>query len=187
MYHISPTEITNQDLRYADGGFRFEELDPEIFNYNLSDGYALSIPSPEVFDEEASTENKSIEGFEKPQLVYRGNGVQAYLSHTQNFSGREGTLHLGIISPQPISNVNNLVSSFYCMQCLLKNRGFLQRAAKRGTFITPILNQQGNITFRFFGRSGKQIGYAEEIIKRYVEFEFTDSMLKDAIKLYKDT
>ena len=67
-----------------------------------------------------------------------------------------------------------------------KNRGFLQRAAKRGTFISPIPNQQGNITFRFFGRSGKQVGYAEEIIKRYVEFEFTDGMLKDAIKLYKD-
>ena len=95
VYHISPTEITNQDLRYADGGFRFEELDLEIFNYNLSEDYALSIPAPEVIDEEASTENKSIEGFEKPQLVYRDNGVQAYLSHTQNFSGREGTLHIG--------------------------------------------------------------------------------------------
>lgn len=187
VYHISPTEITNQDLRYADGGFRFEELDLEIFNYNLSEDYALSIPIPEVIDEEASTENKSIKGFEKPQLVYRENGVQAYLSHTQNFSGREGTLHIGLISPQPISNVDNLVSSFLLHAMFVKkNRGFLQRAAKRGTFISPIPNQQGNITFRFFGRSGKQVGYAEEIIKRYVEFEFTDGMLKDAIKLYKD-
>ena len=51
-------------------------------------------------------------GYKTPQKVYSADGVQAYLSHTQNFSGKESTLQIGLISELPIINLDNSEDQF---------------------------------------------------------------------------
>lgn len=188
VYHISPTETIDRELVFADGGYRTDTFDFSSFIQSTEDLYSLKIPIPENIEEDLDFNLDAIKGFEKPKLVYKSDGVQAFLSHTQNFNGKEATLHIGLTSKHPISNSDNLVKSFLLHAMFVKkNRGFLSRPAKRGVFITPIPNQEGNMTFRFFGRSGKQINYAEQLIQRFIDFEFSESNLKDAKKLYRDS
>ena len=59
-------------------------------------------------------------GFETPQKVFSSDGVQAYLSHTQNFSGKESMLQIGLISELPIKNRE--LYGFWLIDCYVYSK-----------------------------------------------------------------
>tara|TARA_B100000530_G_C15915823_1_gene471188 strand:- start:711 stop:2009 length:1299 start_codon:yes stop_codon:yes gene_type:complete len=126
-------------------------------------------------------------GFETPQKVFSSDGVQAYLSHTQNFSGKESMLQIGLISELPIKNLENyMASGLLTVMFIQKNRRFYQRAYKRGIALDPSPDDQGNMIFRFYGRSSKQIQYAKQLIQKYSEFVPDERTFKNATKIVRD-
>ena len=107
IYHVGPNEEINQQLQFADGGYRVEDIEElDFINWKKSQ-YALAIPDAELIEDNDTASNKMLAGFETPQKVFSSDGVQAYLSHTQNFSGKESMLQIGLISELPIKNLEN--------------------------------------------------------------------------------
>ena len=119
--------------------------------------------------------------------MYSSDGVQAYLSHTQNFSGKESTLQIGLISELPIINLDNYIASgLLTIMFIQKNRRFYQTVYKRGIAFDPSPNDQGNMIFRFYGRSSKQIQYAKQLLQKYSEFIADERTFKNAAKILVD-
>ena len=66
------------------------------------------------------------------------------------------------------------------------NRSLYQRAFKRGIAIDPSPNDEGNLVFRLYGRSSKQIDYATKILEKFDDFQPKEFMFNNALKLLKD-
>lgn len=99
IYHISPDEDINVTLEYADGGYRVTDLALDLQSSN--DIFAnLKLPEPQIInlDVEEALFTSSGE-YDVPKKIFDEPGVQAFLSHTQNFMGREGVLVLNLKSP----------------------------------------------------------------------------------------
>ena len=187
IYHVGPNEEINQQLQFADGGYRVEDIEElDFINWKKSQ-YALAIPDAELIEDNDTASNKMLAGFETPQKVFSSDGVQAYLSHTQNFSGKESMLQIGLISELPIKNLENyMASGLLTVMFIQKNRRFYQRAYKRGIALDPSPDDQGNMIFRFYGRSSKQIQYAKQLIQKYSEFVPDERTFKNATKIVRD-
>ena len=187
IYHVGPNEEINQQLQFADGGYRVEDIEElDFINWKKSQ-YALAIPDAELIEDSDTASNKMLAGFETPQKVFSSDGVQAYLSHTQNFSGKESMLQIGLISELPIKNLENyMASGLLTVMFIQKNRRFYQRAYKRGIALDPSPDDQGNMIFRFYGRSSKQIQYAKQLIQKYSEFVPDERTFKNATKIVRD-
>ena len=145
------------------------------------------IPAAELIEDDDTTSFKALADYKTPQKVYSSDGVQAYLSHTQNFSGKESTLQIGLISELPIINLDNYVASgLLTVMFIQKNRRFYQTVYKRGIAFDPSPNDQGNMIFRFYGRSSKQIQYAKQLLQKYSEFIADERTFKNAAKILVD-
>ena len=188
IYHVSPDEVTDQNLQFADGGYRVEDISKESFQEWSNTSLALVIPNPEVIeDDDEQSLGLALADYKSPKKVYSDDGVQAYLSHTQYFKGRESTLQVGLISDLPMSTVDNLISSgLLTIMFLNNNRSLYQRAFKRGIAIDPSPNDEGNLVFRLYGRSSKQIDYATKILEKFDDFQPKEFMFNNAVKLLKD-
>tara|TARA_B110000483_G_scaffold136729_1_gene163506 strand:+ start:239 stop:3043 length:2805 start_codon:yes stop_codon:yes gene_type:complete len=187
IYHVGPDEEINKQLQFADGGYRVEEIkESDFINWEKSE-YALAIPVAELIEDDESASVEMLAGYKTPQKVYSADGVQAYLSHTQNFSGKESTLQIGLISELPITNLENYIASgLFTVMFIQKNRRFYQRAFKRGIALDPSPDDQGNMIFRFYGRSSKQIQYAKQLIQKYSDFTADERTFKNAAKILLD-
>ena len=185
---MSPDEVTNQNLQFADGGYRVEDISKDSFQEWSNTSLALVIPNPEIIeDDDEQSLGLALADYKSPQKVYSDDGVQAYLSHTQYFKGRESTLQVGLISDLPMSTVDNLISSgLLTIMFLNNNRSLYQRAFKRGIAIDPSPNDEGNLVFRLYGRSSKQIDYATKILEKFDDFQPKEFMFNNAVKLLKD-
>ena len=187
IYHVGPNEEINQQLQFADGGYRVEDINElDFINWERSQ-YALAIPDAELIEDDDTTSNEMLAGFETPQKVFSSEGVQAYLSHTQNFSGKESMLQIGLISELPIINLENyMASGLLTFMFIQKNRRFYQRAFRRGISLDPSPDDQGNMIFRFYGRSSRQIQFAKQLIQKYSEFVPDERTFKNATKIVRD-
>jgi len=187
IYHVGPNEEINTQLQFADGGYRVEQIQASDFTNWEKSKYALVIPAAELIEDDETTSFKALADYKTPQKVYSSDGVQAYLSHTQNFSGKESTLQIGLISELPIINLDNYVASgLLTVMFIQKNRRFYQTVYKRGIAFDPSPNDQGNMIFRFYGRSSKQIQYAKQLLQKYSEFIADERTFKNAAKILVD-
>ena len=189
IYHISPNENVNVNLKYADGGFRVEKLDEGLLvkeNLNIN----LSLPEPQVIElDDQDTLLAALSGFAVPQKIYSDDGIQAFLSHTQNFVGREGALLINLKSPLPSNNAENLTYAFILNAVFRKkHRTIYQRAYQRnGVRIFSDFDSEGNTVFGLLGRNSTQIKYATDLLSKFVDFEIKERDLKDAIKALRDS
>ena len=190
IYHISPDEEVQVDLRYADGGYRVSD-----FDFNDSDSMllfsGLSLPEPQVIDLDDSEEVlfASSGQYDVPKKIIDKEGVQAFLSHTQNFIGREGVLVINLKSPVPSKSAENLTYAFISNAVFRKkHRLILQRARQRnGVNIFANYDSEGNATFGLIGRTSTQIKYASELLTKFANFKYTDRDLKDGVKALRDS
>ena len=190
VYHISPDEKIEVDLQYADGGYRVTDLN--FSNYNESLKFVnLSLPEPQVIDLSPADEIlfSSSGQYDTPQKIYGEDGVQAFLSHTQNFMGREGVLVVNLKSPVPSQNAENLTYAFISNAVFRKkHRLIFQRAFQRnGLSIFSNYDSEGNTTFGMLGRTSTQIKYATDLLEKYANFKYTERDLKDAVKALRDS
>ena len=189
IYHISPNEMVDNQLQYADGGFRVENLNLSAFAVNDLDN-KLALPEPqliEVDDEEAVL--VSSPGFESPKQIYSADGVQAFLSHTQNFIGREGALLINLKSSQPSASAENMTYAFILNAIFRKkHRTIYQRAYQRnGVQIFSDFDSEGNTVLGLLGRNSTQIKYATDLLTKFSNFEIKERDLNDAIKALRDS
>ena len=190
IYHISPNEDTQVDLKYADGGYRVTDLD--FSDYNLSLLFAdLSLPEPQVINLDDSEELvfTSSGQYDTPKKIYDQKGVQAFLSHTQNFMGREGVLVINLKSSVPSRSAENLTYAFISNAVFRKkHRLILQRARQRnGVNIFANYDTEGNATFGLLGRTSTQIKYASDLLSKFANFQYTERDLKDGVKALRDS
>ena len=187
IYHVGPNEEINTQLQFADGGYRVEQIKASDFTNWEKSKYALLIPAAELIEDDETNSFKALADYKTPQKVYSSDGVQAYLSHTQNFSGKESTLQIGLISELPIVNLENYIASgLLTIMFIQKNRRFYQTVYKRGIALDPSPNDQSNMIFRFYGRSSKQIQYAKQLIQKYSQFAPDERTFKNATKILRD-
>lgn len=189
IYHISPNEIIENELQYADGGFRVESLNLSSLTANNQE-IKLALPEPQLIeldDEEVLL--TSSPGFESPQQIYSADGVQAFLSHTQNFIGREGALLINLKSSQPSSSPENMTYAFILNAVFRKkHRTIYQRAYQRnGVQIFSDFDAEGNTVFGLLGRNSTQIKYATDLLTKFSSFEIKERDLQDAIKALQDS
>ena len=188
IYHIGPNEVSDIDLKYADGAFRVKSLIAKKLTATAYSNIALRLPQPEIIENETDAQMVQSDEFQRPVRIYQDIGVQAYLSNSQDHPGKEGILNLGIISSVPSESVNNLVSSWILNTAFLKaNLRILQRAGQRGVIISPMPNADGNTVIRLFGRKKRNIQYSNDLLDKFIEFEISDRSLKDVKKLYIDS
>jgi protease-3 len=187
IYHVGPNEEINTQLQFADGGYRVEQIKASDFTNWEKSKYALLIPAAELIEDDETSSFNALADYKTPQKVYSSDGVQAYLSHTQNFSGKESTLQIGLISELPIVNLENYIASgLLTVMFIQKNRRFYQTVYKRGIALDPSPNDQSNMIFRFYGRSSKQIQYAKQLIQKYSQFAPDERTFKNATKILRD-
>ncbi len=190
IYHISPDEEVQVDLTYADGGYRVTDL-----NFNDYDSKllfkALSLPEPQVISLDDSEEVlfTSSDQYGTPKKILDEKGVQAFLSHTQNFMGREGVLVINLKSSVPSQSAENLTYAFISNAVFRKkHRLILQRARQRnGVNIFANYDSDGNATFGLLGRTSTQIKYASELLTKFANFKYTERDLKDGVKALRDS
>ena len=107
----------------------------------------LSLPEPQVIElDDQDTLLAASSGFAVPQKIYSDDGIQAFLSHTQNFVGREGALLINLKSPLPSNNAENLTYAFILNAVFRKkHRTIYQRAYQRnGVRIFSDFDPEGN-------------------------------------------
>jgi hypothetical protein len=190
IYHISPDEEVQIDLKYADGGYRVADLN---FNeYDLSILSAdLSLPEPQVINLDDSEDIlfTSSGQYDTPKKIIDQNGVQAFLSHTQNFIGRESVLIINLKSSVPSSSAENLTYAFISNAVFRKkHRLIFQRAFQRnGVSIFANYDPEGNATFGLLGRTSTQIKHASELLTKFANFQYTERDLKDGVKALRDS
>ena len=190
IYHISPDEEVQIDLKYADGGYRVTDL-----NFNEYDSSLLftdlRLPEPQVInlDESDDILFTSSGQYDTPKKIIDQKGVQAFLSHTKNFMGREGVLFINLKSSVPSSSAENLTYAFISNAVFRKkHRLIFQRAFQRnGVSIFANYDPNGNATFGLFGRTSTQIKYASELLTKFANFKYTERDLKDGIKALRDS
>jgi protease-3 len=184
IYHISPDEDINVTLEYADGGYRVTDLALDLQSSN--DIFAnLKLPEPQIInlDVEEALFTSSGE-YDVPKKIFDEPGVQAFLSHTQNFMGREGVLVLNLKSPIPSQSSENLTYAFISNAVFRKkHRLIFQRAFQRnGISIFSNYDDNGNTAFALVGRTSAQKKYATDLLNKFVNFQYTERDLKDAVK-----
>ena len=115
--------------------------------------------------------------------------MQAFLSHTQNFKGREGVLIINLKSPVPSSSVENLTYAFISNAVFRKkHRLIFQRASQRnGINIFSSYDTDGTTYFGLLGRTSNQIKFATNLLNKFASFEFTERDLTNAVKALRDS
>ena len=190
IYHISPDENIEINLQYADGGYRVSEFTFSDYDASLvfSD---LSLPEPQVInlDDPEEILFTSSGQYDTPKKVLDQQGVQAFLSHTQNFMGREGVLIVNLKSSVPSKNAENLTYAFISNAVFRKkHRLIFQRAFQRnGVSIFSNYDSYGNATFGLLGRTSTQMKHAKDLLTKYANFKYTERDLKDAVKALRDS
>lgn len=189
IYHISPDEEINVTLEYADGGYRVTDLalDPQSSN----DIFAkLQLPEPQIINLDVDDAVFASSGdYKVPRKIFDEPGVQAFLSHTQNFIGREGVLVVNLNSPVPSLSAENLTYAFISNAVFRKkHRLIFQRAFQRsGVSIFSNYDDNGNTTFGLVGRTSTQIKNATDLLNKFANFQYTERDLKDAVKALRDS
>ena len=189
IYHISPDEVVDVALQYADGGFRVSDIDLET-QYSDNLFVSLKLPEPQIIeldDEEILFTSSG--DYDVPKRILNEQGVQAFLSHTQNFKGREGVLIINLKSPVPSSSVENLTYSFISNAVFRKkHRLIFQRASQRnGINIFSSYDEDGTTYFGLLGRTSNQIKFATNLLNKFASFDFTERDLTNAVKALRDS
>ena len=190
IYHLSPDEETDIDLKYADGAFRVEEISQQEINSWGDNEIAILLPEPEIISLDDSEDKIVVsKEFETPQIVYVSDGVQAFLSQSKNHKNNKGIMQMKFMSPTSGKSAQiEAELSIIIYHFLKKNRRILQKAYQgAGIQIIPSPDQYGNLGFIFVGRSLKQINYANELIESFVAFEMKDWELDNSIKVILDS
>ena len=100
IYHLSPDEKTDIDLKYADGAFRVEEISQQEINSWGDSEIAVLLPEPEIISLDDSEDKVVVsKEFETPQIVYVSDGVQAFLSQSKNHKNNKGIMQMKFMSP----------------------------------------------------------------------------------------
>ena len=188
IYHIGPDESSDIDLQYADGAYRVESLSAERLASLVNLDIALSLPQPEVIEVEQEFKTARSDNFIKPKKIFEDEGVQAFLSSSQDHQGKDGIMGLVFRTPATSKNVNNLVSANLLVAAFQKkNLRIIQRAAQRGAFVIPAIDGVGNPVISMSGRTKRHIQYANDLIDKFLVFEITERSLKDLKKQYADS
>ena len=190
IYHISPDEMIDQTLEFADGGYSFKSFETNIVETWQNEIAALKIPQPQVIDLDAEIlEFASSSDYQTPTRILEDEGVQAFLSHTQNFQGREAVLVINLGSSMPSKNAENLTYAFILNAVFRKKHRLIYQRAfqKNGVRIFSDLDDEGNTTFALLGRSSTQIKYAKDLLIKFSNFNITERDFNDAIKSLKDS
>lgn len=190
IYHLSPDEKTSIDLKYADGSYRIEPISQDNLNNWGSSEIAIYLPEPEVisFDDENDVTFASKQ-FETPQIVYSGNGVQAFLSQSKNHKNNKGIMQVKLMSPTMGKSAQvDAEMSVILYHFFKKNRGKLAKAYRgAGISIIPQPDNYGNIGLTFIGRSLSQTKYAEQLMESFATFEIKEWELQNALKIVLDS
>ncbi len=190
IYHISPDEEVQVDLKYADGGYRVTNLNFDDYDSSLLFA-GLSLPEPQVINLDDSEEAlfTSSGQYDTPKKILDQKGMQAFLSHTQNFMGREGVLIVNLKSSVPSKSAENLTYAFISNAVFRKkHRLIFQRARQRnGVNIFANYDSEGNATFGLLGRTSTQIKYASDLLTKFANFKYTERDLKDGVKALRDS
>lgn len=190
IYHLSPTEEADIELKYADGSFRIEPIDLNNFTKGEGIPFAIKLPEAEIltFDDSSETIIVSSE-YETPKNIYEANGVQVYLSQSKNHKNNKGAMQVKLMSPMTDQSPKaSAEQSIILYQFFKKNRRLLQKAyTGAGISIIPNPDEYGNLGFIFLGRSMKQHTYAEDFVDALLSFDIKDWELENAIKTIKES
>ena len=190
IYHISSDEIIDTQLKFADGGYRSEELNYDLLKRSSDTNLLVKLPDPQIIVlDEDEPELAFSDGFKTPKKIFSSDGVQAYLSHTQNFRGREGTLFVNLKSSVASKTAESMTYAFILNDVFRKkHRTIYQRAFQRsGVRIFSQFDSEGNTVFGFLGRSSTQLKYANELLTKFASFQLKERDLNNAIKALKDS
>lgn len=190
IYHLSPTEEADIELKYADGSYRIEPIDLNNFTNDESIPFAIKLPEAEIlsFDDSSETIIVSNE-FDVPKIIYEAQGVQVYLSQSKNHKNNKGAMQLKLMSPMTDQTPKaSAEQSIILYQFFKKNRRLLQKAyTGAGISIIPNPDEYGNLGFIFLGRSLKQHQYAEDFVNAFLSFDIKDWELENAVKTIKES
>ena len=189
IYHLSTEENADIELKYADGSYRTEPIPAEDISRWKTGIASLKLPEPMIILLDEPNENViASSDYEIPQKVYFNEGVQAYLSQSINHKNNKGLMSINMMSPI-FSNTAEIDAAmgiiFY--HFIKSNRRILQKAYQGGgVSILPNPDNYGNIGFFMAGRSMRQIGYANDLISKLMEFEIKDWEFKNAKEIILD-
>lgn len=186
IWHIGGQQEVDTRLDFATGSYRIIDIRTKDLKLWRSSNMALKLPAIAEIDKVSDMENV-VRTLNKPKLVVKEEGVQAWLMHSEYFSNKQGVTGVTLQSTLYQKDVKHHVMTNILLMLINKDlQNMIQQASQRHqVHLNGSQNKHGDLTFYLTGITKRHPEYLSELLTLLKEVKFNKEDLDVALNSYR--